>query len=100
MESMGDILNDNERFKKSSSNDIDNDIGKKIDDEEAERRASYIDSKLNAPNSRKYFLKVSYKLPDRIVDNCLETALEKGRDPLRLFIHLTEREIRRLYGRK
>jgi len=99
MENIGDLLNDSERFKKPSS-DSDNVNVRKIDDEYAEGRADYLVFKLQAPGSRKYFLKVSYKLPDGTVDRLIATAIEKGRSPLKLFIHLAEREMRRLNGRK
>ncbi len=98
MQDLGGLLNDNERFKKPSSND--NVIVPKISDDEAERRVAYLIDKLSAPNNhKKYLFKVVYTLPESVYLLCLEDALEKGRDPYRLFAYLTKREmVRRNVG--
>jgi hypothetical protein len=96
MENIGKSLNDDERFKKPSSNDNDNVIVPKLTDEEAEQRVLYLLQKLPAPNNhKKYLFKVVYNLPESVYLLCLETAIEKGRDPYRLFAHLTKREMNR-----
>jgi hypothetical protein len=97
MENISNIFNDNERFKKPSSN---NDNVEKIEPEYAEGLADYIKYKLNAQEgSRKYFLKVAYKLPRGFIDRTLATALETGKSPVKLFVFLTKKEMDRRYGK-
>ncbi len=96
MESAGKILNDNEKFKLTPNND---NVGK-VDDEFAEGLADYIQYKLGATDdSRKYFLKVAYKLPHGFIDRTLVYAVEKGKSPIKLFIYLTKKEMVRRYGK-
>jgi len=100
MESIGKSLNDNERFKNPSINDKDNVIVPKLSDDEAEQKVLYLLDKLPAPkNHKNYLFKVVYNLPESVYLLCLESALEKGRDPYRLFAYLTKREmVRRNVG--
>lgn len=94
MENIGKSLNDNERFKKPSINDKGKVIVPKLLADEAEQKVLYLLEKLPAPkNHRDYLFKVVYNLPESVYLLCLETALEKGRDPYRLFAYLTKREI-------
>ena len=92
MESIDNVFNDNDRFKKPSNND--NVIVPKISEEEAESKVAYLMQKLPAPKThKKYLFKVVYKLPESVYMLCLENAVEKGRDPYRLFAYLTKREM-------
>lgn len=98
MEDISNLLNDNGRFKKPFS---DNDNVEKVEDEFAEGLADYLLFKLHGDKekSRKYFLKVAYKLPQGFIDRTLATALENGKSPIGLFIYLTRREMDRRYGK-
>lgn len=71
-----------------------NKITKKNNVNNVKAQAYRLVEKLNDPKSYKFFLKVSWHLPESKIENNLESAL-KGRNPRRLFTWLCIKDLRK-----
>jgi hypothetical protein len=92
MQSVQDIFNDNERFKKPF--DI-NDIESR-DPYYVDKTADWLVGKLGSESSREYYCKVARYIQRPYLDNLVTIAIEKGKHPAKLFNHLAEKRLRQL----
>lgn len=94
MESIASNINDYGRFRFKPNNDNVRNIRKKlVSDSQAEFIADELIRKLNAPDSRLFFLKSAYYLSESKIQQLVQVSLEKGRDPKRLFVYLANKEL-------
>ncbi len=87
---IGNILNDNERFSSTTS------LNNVIDETTVERIADMLLRKLGYPESRPYYCKVARLLPESTLERLADKAKELGRHTGKLFTYLTKQEIRKL----
>jgi len=88
-------------FDRPLSNDIDNvnqRLNNNVIDNVVKRTASQVDSladrmmaKLHATDNRDFYCKVGWKLSEAVINNNLELAVNKGKDPQRYFSWLCKR---------
>ncbi len=90
MKSIGDMINDNERFKKPFNID---DIEKK-DPFYADKVADWLVEELGPGFKRRYGCKVARYISRAHLAKLLVTAKERGDKPVRLFCFLCEKELR------
>jgi hypothetical protein len=96
MQNINDILNGNERFKKSFNI---NDIEKK-DPYYIDKTADWLVGQLGSEASREYYCKVARYIQRPYLDNLVTLAVEKGKHPAKLFNHLAEKRLRQLGVKK
>lgn len=95
MKKLSDIYNDNDKLKQNKTI-IDIEEDKLQKHRIVDRTANYLVSKLGSPESREHYCKIAYKLPKGTIDRLSTRALEKGRNPAKLFIFLSKIEISRI----
>jgi len=91
MNNLNESFNDNERLTKPES--LKELIAK--DPFYVDKTADWLVSELGATNSREYFCKVANHIRRPYLDNLVTIAKEKGKDPTKLFVHMTEQTLRK-----
>jgi rubrerythrin len=93
LEKVSKTINDNEEYKNLSSLHH-APIKRVMPPGQAEDLARYIMQKLGASgDSWEFYCKVAYHLPQPTIDRLVTTALEKGREPAKLFNYLARKEM-------
>lgn len=93
IQAIGDIVNE-VSFKRNNNDNV---VGRRktqAEIERADRLADYACKKIGSRGAREFYCKAAYELSDAIFIDCVETAINKGKNPTKYLSWLLSYQLR------